>query len=84
MLRGENGSIRFFIHPELRTIVEGKDLAYIEALLLDLPERAKQRPAELFEQISSLAVGPLVVKDFGSNLLEHPSLLLLLHRFVEI
>jgi hypothetical protein len=59
-------------------------LTYVDALLLDFPERAKQHPAQLFKQISSLEVGPLVVKEAGSDFSEHPSLLKLLHRFVQL
>jgi hypothetical protein len=84
VLRCEDGSLRFLVHPELRTIVQGEDLAYIEALLLDLPERAKQHPEELFKQISSLNVGLLVVNEVGSSFSEHPSLIKLLTQFIHL
>jgi hypothetical protein len=68
VLKGEDESIRLLVHPEIRTIVQQQDLAYIEALLLDFPERAKQHPEEFFKQILSLGVGPLVVQEEESNL----------------
>jgi hypothetical protein len=84
VLKDENGSLRFLIHPELRSIVEGEDLAYIEDLLQDFLERAKQDPEALFKQLSSLGVGPLVVNEIGSNLCDCPSIQKLSSQFVQL
>jgi hypothetical protein len=84
VFKGGDGSLRFLINPKLRTIVQGKDLAYIEALLQDFLGRAKQDPAALFKQISSLGVGPLVTKVLGSNLVEYAFIQELASQFVQI
>jgi hypothetical protein len=49
-------------------------LDYLEELLKDFIERAKTDPAALFNQICSLAVGPLVTRATGSNLSEFPTI----------
>jgi hypothetical protein len=83
-LRGEEGSLRFLIHPELRTIVQGQDLAYLESLLRDFQKRAKLHPEALFKQLSSLGIGPLVPQGVGSNLSEYPAIQTLCSKFVEL
>jgi hypothetical protein len=84
VLEDKGGSLRFLVHPELRAIVQDNDLAYIESLILDLSERAMLNPADLFKQLSSLGVGPLVTHEAGSNIYEHPSLLNMCARFVQL
>ena len=74
----------FFVHPESRAIVPDNDLAYIESLILDLCARAMLNPADLFKQLSSLGVGPLVTHEAGSNLSDHPSLLNMCSRFEQL
>jgi hypothetical protein len=78
------GCLRFFVDPELSTIVQGKDLDYIQSLLKDFLERANQDPRALFEQLSSLGVGPVATEKAGTNLADHPYLMRLLSRFVEL
>lgn len=68
------GRLRFLIHPEMTTIVQEGDLAYIESLLSDFLERAKLNPAALFMQLSSLAVGPLITHETGPSLAEFPAI----------
>lgn len=84
MLRGENGCLRFLVHPELRKIVQGQDLVYIEALLQDFLKRAQKDSAALFKQISSLGVGSLVTHETGPRLSEHPSIVKLTSQFVQV
>jgi hypothetical protein len=84
VLIGEDEKVRFLIHPGLRTVVQEEDLDYIEALLLDFQERAKQHPTEFFKQIASLGVGPLVTQEVGSNLVECPSMQNITSQFVPI
>src|SRR5664279_2524628 len=84
VLRDEHGSLRFLIHPELRTIVRRENLAYIDALLQDFLRRAKQDPAALFKQISSLGVGPFVTQEAGSSLSDHTVIQELASQFVQI
>jgi hypothetical protein len=68
----------------LNTIVRDNDLAYIESLFKDFLERAKLNPEALFNQLSSLGVGPLVTHEAGSNISNHPHLLNLCARFVQL
>jgi hypothetical protein len=78
------GLIRFLVHPEWRTIVQGEDIGYFQSLLHDFLNRANQDPGALFKQLCSLGVGPVVTQEIGSNLADHPSLMGLSSMFVEL
>jgi len=80
----QSGSLRFLVDPNFREIVRGEDLPYLESLLKDFSRRARLHPAALFIQLSQLEVGPLVTQDAGSSLSEHPAVMELLTRFVEL
>ena len=84
VLKDEQKGLRFLVPPELRSIVQSDDLAYLDPLLEDLRARARQHPATLFRQLSSLGVGPLVAQEVGKQLADHPSLRELSAKFVEI
>ena len=70
------------VSPDLRSIVQGDDWAYLDPLLVDLQDRAKVQPADLFKQLSSLGVGPLVAREVGWEL--SPKLRDLPKRFVDL
>lgn len=61
-LMDEAGSLRFLVNPDIESIVLADDLTYIQSLLEDFIERAKYEPRDLFKQLCSLGVGPLVTK----------------------
>jgi hypothetical protein len=84
VLREEQGRLRFLVDPEWREVVRGEDLALIESLLRDFTERAKLHPAALFKHLSSLGVGPLVTREVGSGISEHPSIKEISSRFLEL
>jgi len=84
VLRDEEGDLRFLVHPELRNIVQEEDSTYVESLLRDFLVRAELHPDALFEQISSLSVGPLVTHEAGSDLSNHPQLGQLCSKFVQL
>ena len=84
VLKDERKGLRFLVPPELRSIVRTEDLAYLDPLLIDLRDRARQHPAALFKQLSSLGSGPLVAQEVGEELTDHPSLQDLFSKFVEI
>jgi hypothetical protein len=84
VLRSEDESLRFLVHPEWRTIVQGEDLAYIEALLRDFLDRAEMNPEALFQQISFLGVGSLTTQKVGLSLDDHPHIQELSSGFVEL
>jgi hypothetical protein len=84
VLEDGEGRLRLLVHPELHTVVANNDLSYLESLLKDFLERAKQHPAALFKQLSSLGVGPLVTHEAGSNISDHQHLLNLCSRFVRL
>ena len=84
MLRDAGGSLSFLVHPELQKVVREEDLSYIESLLGDFLERAKLHPADLFNQLSSLGVGPLVTKQVGWDPTESHSIQELSSVFIRI
>ena len=80
-LRDREGNLRLLIHPEFRALLQDEDRAYFQALLIDLPERAKLQPDALFKQLCSLGVGPLVTQTVGEDLTGNPALLELSSTF---
>lgn len=78
------GGLRFLVDPDWRAVVQAEDVEYLGALLRDFLERAKEQPAALFSQLSSLNVGPLVTEATGENITEHPDLQHLSSRFVQL
>jgi hypothetical protein len=84
VLKDASGGLRFLIDPGWRSVVRVPDVEYIASLLRDFLERAKEHPAALFEQLSSLAVGPVVTQEIGEQISDHPILLELSSRFVRL
>jgi hypothetical protein len=84
VLEDADGNLRFLVHPKWRRIVAPEDLEYFKSLLLDLSERAQLHPQELFKQVSSLSVGPLVTRETGEKISDHPDLLTQCSSFVEL
>jgi hypothetical protein len=84
VLRNEESDLRFLVHPDVSSIVLGEDWPYLESLLNDFLDRAKAFPAPLFQQISSLGVGPLVTHEVGAKLSDFPSLRALSAGFQEL
>lgn len=84
VLKDQENRLQILIHPELRTMVRGEDLAFLESLLQDFTERAKFHAGELFRHLSSLGVGPLVTQAVGPNLAEYPSIQDVSAKFVHI
>jgi hypothetical protein len=84
VLKDARGGLRFLVDPGWRAIVQRGDVEYIESLLGDVLERAKEQPATLFEQLSSLGVGPLVTQETGEQISDHPALSELVSRFVQL
>jgi hypothetical protein len=84
VLKDERGNLRLMVSPDLRTIVQGDDWAYLDPLLADLQDRARLQPAALFKQLSSLGVGPLVAHEVGRELNEHPHLKDLPNFFIDL
>ena len=66
----------------MNQVVQIEDIAYIDSLLRDFIERARLNPVDLFQQLCSLAVGPLVALEVGSQLVAYPRLWELSSRFV--
>ena len=84
VLEEANGGLRFLVDPDWRAVVQAKDKMYVESLLSDFLERTNEQPATLFKQLSSLAVGPLVTQETGEQISNHPLLLELSSRFVQL
>jgi hypothetical protein len=84
VLEDANGDLLFLIHPNWRSLVQLVDVNYINDLLRDFLERAKEHPSDLFEQLSSLSVGPLATEQTGEQISDYPSLLELFPQFVQL
>ena len=57
--------IRLLVAPDLASIVCEDDRAYIDELIADFVKRSAQLSGSLFQQLSSLSVGPLVTQKLG-------------------
>jgi hypothetical protein len=84
VLEDDIDKLRFLVHPELRAVVAGNDLSYLESLLQDSVERTKLDPAALSKHLCSLGVGPLLTQQVGTSISDHPVLLELCLRFVQL
>ena len=84
VLEDAKGCLRFLVDPGWRAVVRAEDVEYTESLLGDFLERAKEQPATLFNQLSSLEVGPLVTHETGEKISDHAFLLELYSRFVQL
>ena len=60
------GQFEILASHNLRLAVRHDYLRYMTDLLEDFHERAKQDPAALFRQLSSLSIGPLVTHKVGT------------------
>ena len=80
----EQDALCLLVHPDLYQCVREEDCSYIKSLLNDIFERAKSQPNALFEQLCSLAAGPLIACEVGARLAEYPQLMKLSARFVRV
>ena len=65
VMKDGRGGLEFQAFPDLLQIVDESDLQYINDVLLDLPKRARRYPKLLFQQLSSLSLGPLITHKVG-------------------
>jgi len=84
VLTYEDDSLTLLVDPDLRLVVTEDDHAYLDSLLPDLVERSKQQPLDLFKQLCSLGIGPLVTVEAGERIADHPPLLDLCSRFEQL
>ena len=84
VFKAASGSLHFLVDPGWRSVVREEDLEYIGSLLHDFLGRAREQPAALFEQLSSLGVGPLVTQETGERISDHPALAEQSSRFVPL
>jgi hypothetical protein len=81
VVKDDKNGLHFLVHPELHKSIRKEDQAYLHSLLLDFTERAKLHPEALFQQLCSLAVGPLIVREVGSHPDRYSELLALYTEF---
>ena len=74
MLLSNDAKLEVYIAPGLRSLVKPEDWTYINALLNDLKERARVEPEQLFRQLSSLNVGPLICEMAGARIEDNVAL----------
>ncbi|MGA9585803.1 MAG: hypothetical protein WBQ95_10780 [Terracidiphilus sp.] len=64
-LLSPDGELSFFVKPRWFDIVAHEDQHYFRSLMEDIAARSKFEPRELFQQVASLEVGPLIARDVG-------------------
>lgn len=82
VVEDDEAGLRFLLHPHLQSLILAQDRDYISALLKDFSERAKLHPEDLFQQLCTLSVGPLITYAIGSQLSDFPQLLELCATFI--
>lgn len=61
----DRAGLRLYAHPALGQQISDRDRHYVEELVKDLVQRSKQDPEDVFRQLSSLSVGPLITDESG-------------------
>lgn len=85
VLKNREGRLAILMHPEVRNLVEGQDLEYVDSLMTDFMQRARSCPEELFEQLCELGgVGPLLTRDVGEDISDSPAVRSCCSKFVEL
>lgn len=77
-------NLSFLVEPDWRSMVQQRDIDYLDSLFQDFIERASLEPNALFAQLSALAIGPLVARTVGLQIADYPSLVKLCSRFAKI
>jgi hypothetical protein len=83
-LKDASAGLRFLVDPGQLKVIRAEDVEHLESLLGDFIEQAKEQPATLFKQLSSLEVGQLVIQETGENISDNPAQLELSSRFVQL
>lgn len=78
----EAEGLHVFANPDLHNRVDGEDFDFLQALVTNWPAYARLDIAEFFRQIHTLGIGPLMLAEEGSNLLDYPSLVEFYSRFI--
>jgi hypothetical protein len=59
----DGAGLKLYAHSSLRQQISDRDQEYIEDLLKDLTERVKAFPEDVFRQLASLSVGPIITDE---------------------
>jgi hypothetical protein len=73
-LESPGGELGLFIRPDWESFVPVVDHQFIQSLLVDLKDRLSYEPSAVFEQLSTLDLGPLVTCEVGSLASDDPEL----------
>jgi hypothetical protein len=65
LVEDDEEPLRVFVTPNLEELVDKDDQPYVDALLADFLKRSKAHAEGLFQQVSSLSVGPMVTHRTG-------------------
>lgn len=84
VLRSGSNGLSFLVPPNLETIIHEKDRNHIESVLEDLLWRGKLEPEVIFQQLSSLSLGPILTLEVGADLAEFPKLSKISEGFVPL
>ena len=78
------GVWKLLVRPDWQTIVEGDDQRYVREMLEDMKSRLSGDPENLFKQLSSLSVGPLITDAVGQSVQKDSPLADMIGGFVEV
>lgn len=69
------------VHPQWRSIVPVSEHNYLQELFNEFRHRAQIAPADLMNQLLTVNVGPIAMREAGQNLEDKPSLFRLFDQF---
>jgi hypothetical protein len=64
-LHAADDRVNLLVHRDLEHIILPEDRTYIESVLADFRERIRIDAVGLFQQLCSLATGPLLTREVG-------------------
>jgi hypothetical protein len=76
-----SGAWKLLVRHGWRKVVASDDQRYVGELLADMKSRISVDPNSLFQQLSSLSVGPLITHSVGGQVHDNPQMAVMLRNF---
>ena len=79
-----SGAWKLLVRSGWPAIVLIDDQSYVREMLADMKSRVSEDVEELFQQLSSLSVGPIITYAVGQDAQSDPKLAVMVRDFIEI
>jgi len=78
-----SGICKLLVRPGWTAMIAADDHSYVHEMLSDMRSRLSDDRSSLFQQLSSLSVGPLITYSAGGGVQHDPQIAMMLLEFVE-